>query len=71
MENSGNTSEKLVVSFSDVNLKDLAMVGGKNASLGELIQSLSESDVKVPEGFALTSYAYWDFIYFNNLVCIK
>lgn len=29
MENSGNTSEKLVVSFSDVNLKDLAMVGGK------------------------------------------
>lgn len=67
MENSGNTSEKLVVSFSDVNLKDLAMVGGKNASLGELIQSLSESDVKVPEGFALTSYAYWDFIYFNNL----
>lgn len=35
--------------------------------MGELIQSLSESDVKVPEGFALTSYAYWDFIYFNNL----
>lgn len=67
MKNSFDVDEKLVLNFSEVGLKDIALVGGKNASLGELIHSLAQTDVKVPEGFAVTSFAYWDFIYFNNL----
>ncbi len=59
--------ENLVVDFSQVSMKDVALVGGKNASLGELIQSASRLKINVPSGFALTSVAYWDFIYFNKL----
>ena len=44
--------------FSDVRLSDVALVGGKNASLGELYSALSEEGVRVPNGFALTAEAY-------------
>jgi len=44
--------------FSDVHLNDVALVGGKNASLGELYSALSEEGVRVPNGFALTAEAY-------------
>lgn len=44
--------------FSDVRLNDVALVGGKNASLGELYSALSEEGVRVPNGFALTAEAY-------------
>nr|WP_277621067.1 phosphoenolpyruvate synthase [Thermus arciformis] len=43
------------------------MVGGKNASLGEMIRELSPLGVKVPEGFATTSEAYWHFLEHNGL----
>jgi pyruvate,water dikinase len=46
--------------FSDVRLNDVALVGGKNASLGELYSALSEEGVRVPNGFALTAEAYWN-----------
>ena len=47
--------------FDEIGLDDLPLVGGKNASLGELGRSLSGS-IKVPEGFAVTSEAYRRFV---------
>jgi pyruvate,water dikinase len=44
--------------FEQVSLKDVALVGGKNASLGELTQALTSEGINVPEGFAITSEAY-------------
>ncbi len=46
--------------FSDVRLSDVPLVGGKNASLGELYSALSNVGVRVPDGFALTAEAYRD-----------
>ncbi len=46
--------------FSDIRLGDVALVGGKNASLGELYSTLSKQGVRVPNGFALTADAYRD-----------
>src|SRR5512136_118349 len=46
--------------FSDIRLGDLALVGGKNASLGELYSTLSKQGIRVPNGFALTAEAYRD-----------
>jgi len=46
--------------FSDIRLGDVALVGGKNASLGELYSTLSRQGVRVPNGFALTAQAYHD-----------
>ncbi len=44
--------------FDDLRIEDVPSVGGKNASLGEMIRSLGEKGVKVPSGFAVTAYAY-------------
>ncbi|HKJ31930.1 MAG TPA: PEP/pyruvate-binding domain-containing protein, partial [Balneolales bacterium] len=46
---------------------NIADVGGKNASLGEMTQHLQAGGIRVPKGFATTSTAYWDFIEKNNL----
>ncbi|HSS65312.1 MAG TPA: phosphoenolpyruvate synthase [Gammaproteobacteria bacterium] len=48
--------------FKTVGMRDVATVGGKNASLGEMIANLSASGVKVPDGFATTARAYRDFV---------
>jgi pyruvate, water dikinase len=52
----------LVLPLSAVGIADISLVGGKNASLGEMIQQLSSQGVKVPLGFATTSYAYRSFL---------
>jgi pyruvate,water dikinase len=44
--------------FEDVTIDDVNSVGGKNASLGEMIQKLGQKGVQVPSGFAITAYAY-------------
>lgn len=44
--------------FKDMGIDDVPLVGGKNASLGEMIQKLSEQGVRVPNGFAITAAAY-------------
>jgi len=46
---------------------DVAIVGGKNASLGEMIRSLKEQNVRVPGGFATTADAYREFLSANDL----
>jgi pyruvate,water dikinase len=53
--------------FEDLSLADVALVGGKNASLGEMIQNLSPKGIRVPGGFATTAQAYWEFLDANNL----
>lgn len=56
-----------VLNFNKINLKDLLKVGGKNASLGEMISSLNEKGINVPKGFATTSHAFWEFIKHNDI----
>jgi pyruvate,water dikinase len=53
--------------FSDLGRADVARVGGKNASLGELSSRLGTSGIPVPEGFATTAEAYWLFVDANGL----
>ncbi len=53
--------------FHEVGLEDVPLVGGKNASLGEMIRELSPLGVRVPPGFATTSQAYWHFLEENGL----
>src|SRR3954447_447480 len=47
-----------VLWFSELGLDDLEQVGGKNSSLGEMVQNLSKAGVRVPNGFATTADAY-------------
>ncbi len=51
-----------VLWFEEVGIADIAIVGGKNASLGEMIRQLTPVGVRVPTGFATTAYAYRYFI---------
>ena len=53
--------------FKDISIGDVSLVGGKNASLGEMFSKLTEKGVNVPNGFALTSKAYWYFLKENKL----
>ncbi len=46
--------------FKELSLDDLALVGGKNASLGEMFQQLTPMGIRVPDGFAVTAVAYCD-----------
>ena len=56
----------LVVPFENLRMTDVESVGGKNASLGEMISNLPEG-VKVPTGFATTAHAFRDFLAFEDL----
>jgi pyruvate,water dikinase len=56
-----------VVRFEDVGRGDVARVGGKNASLGEMVRALAPEGIKVPPGFATTADAYWHYIDANTL----
>ncbi|MFJ4207819.1 phosphoenolpyruvate synthase [Paenarthrobacter sp. NPDC089675] len=56
-----------VLWFSDLGLSDLDQVGGKNASLGEMVGSLASAGVKVPDGFATTADAYRRFLSSSGL----
>jgi len=59
--------EKLVLWLEEVGLKDLPIVGGKNASLGELKRELSPKGIKIPDGFVITAISYRLFIRYNRL----
>src|SRR5581483_9988632 len=48
--------------FSEIGIDDVPLVGGKNASLGEMVRELSAKGVKVPDGFAITAEAYRYFL---------
>ncbi len=51
-----------IIPFEKLRNKDVALVGGKNASIGEMISRLAALGVSVPDGFATTSHAYRDFL---------
>lgn len=57
----------LVVPFEHLRMTDVESVGGKNASLGEMISQLAETGVRVPGGFATTAHAFRDFLKHEGL----
>jgi pyruvate,water dikinase len=61
------TSSAYVMDFADISLTDLAKVGGKNASLGELFRALEPKGVHVVDGFATTADAYRRLLATNGL----
>ena len=60
-------SKPYVISFENVGMNDVDIVGGKNASLGEMISKLTTKNIRVPNGFATTAQAFKDFIEYNQL----
>src|SRR3990167_4006430 len=56
-----------VIWFEALGRSDVARVGGKNASLGEMVSHLGAEGVSVPPGFAITADAYWRFVEANRL----
>ncbi|CAG0956254.1 partial Phosphoenolpyruvate synthase, partial [Burkholderiales bacterium] len=56
-----------VIWFQDLRMTDVERVGGKNASLGEMISQLAHAGLRVPGGFATTAQAYRDFLAHNRL----
>jgi pyruvate, water dikinase len=60
-------STDYIVPLDELSMADVPRVGGKNASLGEMIRHLTGAGVKVPGGFATTSQAFWDFLDHNDL----
>ncbi|MBU0975816.1 hypothetical protein KJ918_03380, partial [Patescibacteria group bacterium] len=60
-------SKKFILWFDELTNKDVPYVGGKNASLGEMIQYLGAKGVLIPSGFAITASAYDAHIQKNNL----
>ncbi|MFN5793944.1 MAG: phosphoenolpyruvate synthase [Bacteroidota bacterium] len=61
---------QVIKHFSEINIRDISSVGGKNASLGEMYSSLSNKGIMVPVGFAVTSQVYKKFINENKLLPI-
>src|SRR5688572_23561451 len=60
-------TDRLVLDLAEVRMSDVASVGGKSASLGEMISQLSAAGVRVPGGFATTAHAYRVFLAQNGL----
>lgn len=65
--NQSNHEGVYVVPFEQLRMTDVDTVGGKNASLGEMISQLADAGVRVPGGFATTAHAFRDFLKHNNL----
>ena len=59
--------ERLTKKFSEIGINDMALVGGKNASLGEMYNQLTTKGIRIPNGFATTSAAFWQFLEENKL----
>ncbi len=60
-------NREFILWFKEISIKDVPLVGGKNASLGEMFTQLTSKGVNVPDGFALTVNFYWKFIKANGL----
>lgn len=56
-----------VIPFEKLRNTDVGLVGGKNASLGEMISQLTQKEIRVPTGFATTAEAFQEFVKHNNL----
>ncbi|MBI3133972.1 MAG: phosphoenolpyruvate synthase [Bacteroidetes bacterium] len=60
-------AHEFILRYNQITLTDLPKVGGKNASLGEMFKNLHSQGILIPDGFAVTSDAYWFFLNENNL----
>jgi len=58
---------KFISFFEEISLKDVPLVGGKNASLGEMFSKLSQKGINIPNGFAITSRAFFYYLKFNKI----
>jgi pyruvate,water dikinase len=58
---------KYIRLFREIGISDIGLVGGKNASLGEMIRELVPRGIRVPDGFAITAAGYWHFLEANHL----
>ncbi|MBU0766496.1 phosphoenolpyruvate synthase [Patescibacteria group bacterium] len=65
---SSKRKNAFILWFDELGIVDVPLVGGKNASLGEMYRKLKRKGVKVPNGFAITSYAYFHFIRESGLM---
>ena len=63
----GPSKDSLILWFDEVTNRDVPLVGGKNASLGEMTQGLTAEGIRVPPGFALTAHAYRSYVQHNDL----
>lgn len=63
----GDSEKKFILWFNEVGIEDVPLVGGKNASLGEMYQQLESKGIKVPNGFAITAYAYRYFLKYAGI----
>lgn len=59
---SKNKKGQRILWFKDVGIGDIDLVGGKNASLGEMYRHLTKKGVRIPNGFTITAFAYRDFL---------
>jgi pyruvate,water dikinase len=66
-KNMNQISKPYIIWFSEIGMDDVPIVGGKNASLGEMTRNLTKEGISVPDGFATTADAYWEFIHSNKL----
>ena len=66
-QQNSSMADAYILPFEQLRMTDVESVGGKNASLGEMISQLASTGVRVPTGFATTSSAFRDFLKHNNL----
>ena len=66
-QQNSSVADAYVLPFEQLRMTDVESVGGKNASLGEMISQLASTGVRVPTGFATTALAFRDFLKHNNL----
>jgi len=59
--------KKYIKAFSETGISDVPLVGGKNASLGEMISRLSEKGIPVPDGFSITAKGFQHFLTVNGM----
>ncbi len=59
--------DKYIKELKNLTINDIPLVGGKNASLGEMIGNLETLGIRVPGGFATTSIAYHEFLHYHDL----
>ncbi|MEK7570404.1 MAG: phosphoenolpyruvate synthase [Patescibacteria group bacterium] len=58
MPTAAEKRKRFILWFDEIGIADVPLVGGKNASLGEMYRELTSKGVKIPNGFAITAYAY-------------
>lgn len=63
----GDNKKQFILWFAEVGIDDVPLVGGKNASLGEMYQKLGGKGIKIPNGFAITAYAYRYFLKYAGI----